>query len=235
MNFTIHYTKLGGGDLQALINRLDQKKLLRGTIDTIYDPENQEHVKIGCYTPDFLVLSYDTLACAIYQANTDHRVSTTFGGLNYTKMPRGKMLEAALKYYVDKSILIPVDEQEVLKDNEAVKSIYNYYKGVFDNTYLDQKNVTKWNTTLIYLGVYAGLMLFLGLMIFLLTRGKNNPFRTYNFWVCQKIAYTLGFTPALLAMVLGFIIGANMIGQMAFIMLLSLRVMWASMRQLRPM
>ena len=109
--------------------------------------------------------------------------------------------------------------------SEILTNIYNAIMS------LDE---TKWNTTLIYLGVYAGLMFFLGLMVFLLTRGKNNPFSSLNFWVCQKIGYFLGFTPAVLALVLGFIFAANVIGQMAFIMLISLRVMWASMRQLRP-
>ena len=91
-----------------------------------------------------------------------------------------------------------------------------------------------WSNTGIYLGVYAGLILFLGLMVFLLTRGKNNINRTMNFWVCQKVAWWSSFTPGLLALPLGFLLASNILGQMTFIVLLSIRVMWLSMRQLRP-
>ena len=97
------------------------------------------------------------------------------------------------------------------------------------------KNDAKWKTTLIYFGVYAGLMFFLGLMVFLLTRGKNNPFSSLNFWVCQKIAWWSAFSPAVLGMILGFVLSGNTIGSMAFVLLASLRIMWLSMRQLRPL
>ena len=105
---------------------------------------------------------------------------------------------------------------------------------VFNNTYINQKNKTLWTNTGIYAAIYAGILLFLGLMVFVLTRGKNNPFKFLNIWHCQKIVWWASFTPALLGLILAFLFAGNMIGQMAFILLISLRVMWLSMKQLRP-
>ena len=105
---------------------------------------------------------------------------------------------------------------------------------VLDNTYLNQKKRTLWTNTGIYAAIYAGIILFLGLMVFILTRGKNNPFKFLNIWHCQKIVWWASFTPAVLGTVLALIFAGNMIGQMAFILLISLRVMWLSMKQLRP-
>jgi hypothetical protein len=88
-----------------------------------------------------------------------------------------------------------------------------------------------WMTCGIYLGVYAGLALILGLTVFLMTRGKTNPFRIYTFWECQKIAYWASFSPAVLAL-FGFLIPAY--APLIFIFLYGMRVMWMSMKSLRP-
>ena len=118
--------------------------------------------------------------------------------------------------------------------NQYRTKVMKQVKKVFNNTYLNQKKKTLWSNTGIYAAIYAGILLFLGLMIFILTRGKNNPFKYLNIWQCQKIAWWASFTPAILGMALAFLFSGNAIGQLAFILLLSLRVMWLSMRQLRP-
>jgi maltodextrin utilization protein YvdJ len=72
----------------------------------------------------------------------------------------------------------------------------------------------------------------MGLMIFLLTRGKKNIFHIYTFGDCEKIAAWSMVSPALLSLILGFIFTDY--AMMFFIILLGLRVMWLSMKQLRP-
>ena len=228
-NFTLHYTTKWGTDLENLVNRLLVRAYVRGSASIEYDGTNEEHQKRGAYTPNFMVLAYDTMFVATFKSSTPTKASNSMGGLDYSKMNDMSLI----KYIVGDRVL-PINEEEILENPIIVSEMYTGWKYIIDASYLRQRDQTKWNTTLIYLGVYAGLLVFLGLMVFLLTRGKNNPFRSYNFWVCQKISYFLSFTPALLAMVLSFIITADLIGQMAFIMLVSLRVMWASMRQLRP-
>ena len=72
----------------------------------------------------------------------------------------------------------------------------------------------------------------MGLLMFLLTRGKNNPNRGLTFWITCKISAWIDFTPGLLAMILGFIWPAA--AGLGYIVLIGLRTMWLSMRQLNP-
>ncbi len=80
--------------------------------------------------------------------------------------------------------------------------------------------------------IFVALTFILGLTVFLMTRGKRNPFNTYSFWDGQKIAYWASFTPALLGMILSFIIPSWAI--LFFIFLFGMRIMWMSMKSLRP-
>ena len=171
------------------------------------------------YIPSFLVLGRSTLGMATYKYQSNARVGASSGGLTYTKAYDGDLIARVLG---DTSV------------PDKIEQSFVRFKGFMDQTYLEVKDITVRNTVLLYLGVYLGLALILGLMIFLLTRGKNNPFRYLNFFVTQRIAWWALFTPALLGMIFGFILSGNIIGQMAFIVLASLRIMWLSMRQLRP-
>lgn len=103
-----------------------------------------------------------------------------------------------------------------------------FYKTFYNNTRL----TNTWQSTLLILGIDAALLLFMGLMIWILTRGKNNPFRIYTFWESQKISYWTTITPALLTCGLSFLIPS--FSQVFFALFLGVRVMWLSMRTLRP-
>lgn len=105
------------------------------------------------------------------------------------------------------------------------------WKEIFADGYESTKYTSAWMMTGIFFGVYVGLALILGLTVFLMTRGKSNPFRIYTFWECQKIAYWAAFAPAVLSLI-GFAFPAY--AQLAYIFLFGLRVMWMSMRSLRP-
>ncbi len=224
--FMMYFTTKEGNDLQDFINNKTGTKYIVGTI-TKLSPEDPQDTKY--YIPTFIVLTNKSLIAATYKNQTTTIAGSTYGGLDWSHTPKGDLVELTTKDLVSTTV------EDVKKNRDDWKTVLGRWVDIYNQTYVNQKNRAKWNTTLIYLGVYAGLIVFLGLMVFLLTRGKNNPFNTLNFWVCQKIAYFLSFTPAVLALILGFILSGNMIGQMAFIMLISLRIMWASMRQLRPM
>lgn len=225
--FRFYITNSEGNALKKLVNAIDKIKYETGT-HSVYNPESDPEGTKTTYKTSFIIMSRKTLAVAVYKVNTSTRVSSTQGGLNWKNTSKGELLSEKLLKGVDTSNL------NVREYTAQKAQVYKNWKTIFNQTYIDQKNTTKWNNVLIYLGVYAGLVVFLGLMVFILTRGKNNPFNYLNFWVCQKIAYWLAPTPAILALIVGFIFSGNIIGQMGFIMLLALRVMWASMRQLRP-
>lgn len=112
------------------------------------------------------------------------------------------------------------------------ESSLNAWKTFFNDAWDSTRYVNGWSTSGIWLGIFAGVILFMGLMVFLMTRGKDNPYRIYTFWQCQKIAYWAALTPGLLAMILGFIWSSFLM--FYFIFLFGIRVMWMSMRSLRP-
>ena len=172
------------------------------------------------------------MAIALYKSNTTTQVQTSYGGLDWENTGKTGIIKRILKDGIKSGDISTMDEDAYL-NNYSGKTLKRF-KVVLNETYLNQKRRTTWSTTGIYAGIYAGIIAFLGLMIFILTRGKNNPFKFLNIWHCQKIAWWAAFTPALLGMILAFIFSGNTIGQMAFILLVSLRVMWLSMKQLRP-
>ena len=80
--------------------------------------------------------------------------------------------------------------------------------------------------------INVGITLIMGFMIWVLTRGKNNPYRMFNVWECFKISFWAGFTPSVLTCGFGFLI--KNFAATLFPLLLGVRVMWLSMKSLRP-
>ncbi len=90
-----------------------------------------------------------------------------------------------------------------------------------------------WSYSGIMLAISVGIIFLMGLLIFIMTRGKNNPFRIYTFWECQKIGYYAAMSPAILGL-LAFIPAFAQMVMFLFPMLFILRTTWMSMRSLRP-
>lgn len=112
------------------------------------------------------------------------------------------------------------------------EEVRNYMIDLINLSYETDKIAGTWQYTGIFAGIDLGLIILFGAITFLMTRGKKNPFRIYTFWETQKMAYWASFTPALLAMILGF-----WLTQYAFIFFMfayGMRMMWMSMRSLRP-
>ena len=116
------------------------------------------------------------------------------------------------------------------------------YKGTKANTWTEWKSFfrvaydanrvkTTWMTTGILAGINFAITVFMGLMLWVLTRGKNN-LNWFGLWETQKIAYWASISPAILAVGLGFLLTS--FAQVVYPMLLGVRVMWLSMKLLRP-
>ena len=223
-NFLVYITDKTGDDLSAFVTILDNAKYESGTTNKYDEAKVEEYATNGTsfYTPGFVVFTKETMVMAVYKEGTTTRAGSTLGGLTWNNCPDGDIITRVL------------DVDNELTGANKTKAIFENWKSVLNETYIHQRDINTRNMSLIYLGVYAALVVFLGLMVFVLTRGKTNVYRYLNFWVCQKISWWASFTPAVLGMVLGFLMSSNVIGQMAFIVLASLRIMWMSMRQLRP-
>ena len=219
---------LKGNALKGAVNKAASLKYIQGTVEYSTDKADKK------YTPNMVFFTPDTFAVALYKSHKTNRVQTTNGGLDWTNTGKTGLITRLLK----KSIKDNQWDGRVLDRDLFINTYSNdTYKAlvkISNETYLHQRTVTQWQTTGIYAGIYAGVILFLGLMIFVLTRGKNNPFRYLNVWHCEKIAWWASASPAILGTILALIFGTNAIGQISFVLLVSLRVMWLSMKQLRP-
>ena len=116
--------------------------------------------------------------------------------------------------------------------NQYINDSLNAWGDLFTTFNAPYKNGNAWKFTLITSGGFAAFTLFMGLLLFLMTRGKNNPYRIYTIWECQKIAYWESFTPGLLSLAFGFLIPTMSI--MWFVLTLGIRTMWLSMKSVRP-
>jgi len=108
------------------------------------------------------------------------------------------------------------------------------FKSLLTQAYKSTKTEAVLRQTGIYLGVYAGAILLLGLMVFLMTRGKRNPFNFMTFNDSLKISSWASLAPAVLALIFGFLMSSSSLGTIFFVLIHGLRIMWLSMNQLRP-
>ena len=115
---------------------------------------------------------------------------------------------------------------------ESIEKTWENWKVLIRQLY----NQTRLRAAGIQLGIMSavnvGIMLVMGFMVWVLTRGKNNPYRIFNVWECYKIVFWAGLTPAILTSGLGFLI--KTFASTIFPLLLGVRVMWLSMKSLRP-
>ena len=97
-------------------------------------------------------------------------------------------------------------------------------------------NQTRLKAAAVQLGIMSainvGIVAIMGFMVWVLTRGKNNPYRIFTVWESYKIVFWAAVTPALLTCGLGFLI--KTFASTLFPLLLGVRVMWLSMKSLRP-
>ena len=209
-------------NLQANINTIITEKLAVKTHDKYTGAEGQKP-----YLPNIVIFTPTTMAVCLYKVDTDVQAAVSNGGLNWVNTPSVGLVERLIGG-ADTSV------SESTFVNENSYKVISEFKNICTETYLTQKAKTKWTNLGIYFAIYVGVILFLGLMVFILTRGKRNPYNFLNIWECQKISWWASASPAIIGTLLSLIFSGNTIGQMAFILVVSLRVMWLSMKQLRP-
>lgn len=106
------------------------------------------------------------------------------------------------------------------------------WKNFYDEVYDHNRLTSTWTSTVIMFGINAMIVFFMGLMVFILTRGKNNPFRIYTFWESMKVGFWAANMPAILTCGFGFLLTSFV--QVMFALLIGVRVMWLTMKTLGP-
>ena len=210
--------------VKSMISTIEKTKYVNGT-DEPYEAVKHPDVdtKKGVYNPSYLILYKAGLYSGIYKEGTTTAASHSYAGLDWKHADFTNLLER----------VTAVEGVEVNVNSKAyVDASFKNWKSVFNDSYKNQKVATFWMTSGLYFGIYIVLSLFMGLMMFLLTRGKANPNRGLNLWITTKISWYICLTPGILAMILGFV--WSQAAGLGFIVLFGLRTMWLSMRQLSP-
>ena len=177
------------------------------------------------YIPSFVLLHKGGIFAFIYRNGTTTLSSYTTTGYTWKQFADTDDLFYDI---ANKNITTDKDVRNIA----YVRNVMDNWKETYNQSFVKQKWTNFWSLSGIFWGIFFGLTAFMGLMLWLLCRGKNNPNRGLKLLTCEGIAGWICVTPGLLAMIVGFIFAAAQ--QVAFIVLIGLRAMWLAMRQLNP-
>ena len=178
------------------------------------------------YHPSYMILFKNSVHVAIY--NGTKQITYSLGG-DYESLEPGNTYLAKLLEVKDGdgNVIAPS-----MFNDEYTNGVLNNYKKFIDKTYAKLKIQNMFGTSGIYLAIYFGVNVLMGFLMWLLTRGKNNPNNYFSPWLTMKAQARLALSPALIAFIAGWFLTQYIV--MIYIMLLGLRVMWMSMKELRP-
>lgn len=234
---------LTGGNKWYTYNRIEDAEKVRVFEVFFNDIPNMEddtfYSNIDLNKDPYTLLPRDT----VEEGVTDtYRCSYLAFGKNTIRFRKRSEVKTAYSITGDYSRLHGFNFTQIAKDlkaenHRAYETAYNtkmreVFSDVINRSYENIKNTAAWQYTGIFAGIDTGLIVLFGVVLFLMTRGKKNPFRIYTFWETQKMAYWAAFTPAVLSMAVGF-----WLTQYAFIFFMftyGMRMMWMSMRSMRP-
>ena len=180
------------------------------------------------YRPSYMILFKNGVYVAIYGNDSTKAINYSYSGDFKTLKPGNDYLTKLLTVK-DKE---GKDVAQSMISDDYVNGVYKNFKKFLDKSYETLKIKNTWATSGIYLGIFFGLSVIMGFIMWLLTRGKNNPNNYYTPWLTMKIQGRLGLSPALITLIAGFFL--TNYAPMIFIMTVGLRVMWVSMKELRP-
>ena len=222
----VYVSNVSGNSKQAknLNTYITETKYVVGGIterDVENDAEGTEY-----YRPTYAIVFKDTIfVVTLYH---DKAIASSLGG-NFSSI---KANDACLKTLLEVKDKNGNPVAESLTSVEYTNGVLKNFRRFLDKTYDSIKWRNTFATSGIYLAIFAGLSLFMGLLMWIMTRGKNNPNNYFSLWLCMKIEARLAFAPGLITFIVGLFL--TQYASMIFILTLGLRVMWISMKELRP-
>jgi len=164
----------------------------------------------------YMVFGYDKFAAATYKYGNYSYV----GGVSGDYASVSESTKSVCQFYVaNKSTTL-----------ENISATLDNLKPFLDETY----RIGKKNMVFAQFGIgcalNSGIIIIMGGVLWLLTRGKRNPNRGIKFTQTLNMALWATLTPAVLALIAGFIIKGYEI--MMFVVIFGFRIMWLSMKQL---
>ena len=213
--------------IKTFVKVLEETTYKVGTAEPYTLESIDDETKV--YKPSYIVIYPTGILMALYRDGSTTMASASPGGLDWKKFEKDTDLIGVLSAVKDES---DANVEYNLRNQEYTDGVFNNWKSLFDTSYENRKVVNFWATSGIYYGIYLSLTIVMGLLVFLLTRGKKNPYNYMSFLTCEAIEGWVVVSPGIIGMVIGFI--APNYAVMSFIMLVGLRTMWLSMKQLRP-
>lgn len=180
----------------------------------------------------YLILTDNQISGALYKPALEMSGTTTAGGVsgNYSRLDLGYDLKSFATTAYDGTNISDLKNKATTYD-EYLDGVKSNWKFFYNEAYRPVKSVTFWTLSGTYAAAYVIIVLFMGIVLFLVTRGKFSPNRDWKFFQSLGVGAWMSFTPALITMIVGFFSPAY--AAMSFIMINSFRIMWFSMKAMR--
>ena len=217
LDIYVYYQALGTVDLNMILNNIQ-------STNTNYADGHITNTDLQ-YTRQtpFILFTND----GFYAVNYSSSGSTSLSG-NYNHM--SEVFDFASGQYSFKDVLnYNVSTTSTISEKQS--AVFENFLTYCDYTYLDIRFNSTWVTFGIYCGVNGSIMILMGLILWLMCRGKNNPNNKIKIWETYSMAFWAAGSPAILSL---FAFLMPQIGMMIFIMLYAFRIMYLSMKHLRP-
>ena len=193
-----------------------------GTTVTAYDKDKADTL----YRPSYIILFKDYVFVAVNQGVKS--VRTSLGGDYKTLKENNAYLAVLLEVKNKEGQVIAPD----LTSTTYTDGVYQNFKKFLNKSYETLRTRNTFATCGIWLAIFFGINVVMGFLLWILTRGKNNPNNYYTPWLTMKIQGRLGLAPALITLIVGFFLTSY--APLIYIMTIGLRAMWVSMKELRP-
>lgn len=213
-------TTLENGDKKIGIYYLNTELQDAGT----FQEQRANIIKNNTTFNGFIFFGSDNFVCTLYKDTTltTSLASTSGGYKNFENV-------SSLKSYLSKD----VDTSKTV--NEVKTQIITNFYTFCDTSYLDGRMSVTLVQVGMLAGINAGVTIIMALVLFIMSRGKQNPNSLLKFYQVLGISFYTTITPALLSMILGFMFaGAFQTVCMLYIMTYGFRCMWLAMKYLRP-
>ena len=208
-----------------------EKTVVNNAITTTYYEAgsiNKTESVENVYVPSYIILFKNGVYVAILNKDSIKVAAYSYNGDYKTIKANDKCLETLLNVTdKDGNAITPN-----IISNEYTEGVYNNFKKFLDKSYETLKVKNTWVSSAIYLGIFFGLNIIMGFLMWLLTRGKNNPNNYYTPWLTEKVQARMCLAPALITLIVGFFLTSQTM--LIYIVTIGMRVMWASMKELRP-
>ena len=210
-------------DKKTVYTAINEKYYATGTdTATEYDKNNTT----ASYRPSYMILFSDSVYVQINKGSKT--IKNSLGGDYKTIKASDDYLATLLTVTTKEGEVVAKD----ITDRAFTDGVYKNFKKFLNKSYETLRIKNTFATSGIYLGIFFGLALVMGMLMWLLTRGKNNPNNYYTPWLTMKIQGRLGLAPALITLIVGFFLTSY--APLIYILTLGLRAMWVSMKELRP-